>query len=97
MNIWFFLFAAVQYLIQQVIVPMFGLTPSSSVSMLSVMDTGTFTVLELAWVALSTFNLVIPGVCLAIILFLWGFRITLRLFAYIVYVVRLIPVLGRWI
>lgn len=97
MNIWLYLFAAIQYLIQQVIVPMFGLTPSSSISLISVMDTGVFTVLELAWVALSTFNLIIPGVCLAIILFLWGFRVSIKLFAYVVYVVRLIPVLGRWV
>lgn len=97
MNIWLYLFAAIEYLIQQVIVPMFGLTPSSNVSLISVMDTGTITVLELAWAALSTFNLIIPGICLAIVLFLWGFRVTIKLFAFIVNVIRMIPVLGRWV
>lgn len=97
MNIWNLLFSAINALIATVIIPMLGTPDSAGIDFIGALDGAVWVVLELAWAALSTFNLVIPGACLFGVLNMLLLRSAIKTFAWIIGLLRTIPVLGRWI
>lgn len=54
-------------------------------------------IFQMAWVALSTFDLTIVGTALAISLALWSFRVQAKIAALIGTILRMISILGGFI